>query len=550
MPGELTKGDKMGRRGWALAGAACVLLLLVQAGRTEAVYLDSLKSLELVGKLQTRASLRLEESEGFTYPMVEAGDLVQHRNMLLLEFNHDLKYLMNDLPLLTPFRALDLKVKYHIVGRFLYEGVFDYGPEAFRDIQDLDREAIRDFKQSVELWEFYFDLSRGPLFFRVGRQNLSWGETDIFRLLDNINPLDNTFGGISEDVDDRRIPLWMLRGSYNLGTLGPLSSITLESFWVPGAMEATVAPMALTGTPYAPPAPRLPMEQRVIGPEREMENSRWGVRLMSLVGSNLNLSLAHYKSYLDMPTLRQGVKAGLPVLLSPSDAWTEMLFEDVQVTGASMNYWEPHTNIVFRAEAAWFWDEPVFIPELNLKLSDEEIPLPPWLVDVLSELMGIDLESIGFDALPLNPTGGVVPKTDILRYMFGFDKQMWIRFLNKTNTIMLSMQYFGQWIPDYDERMSQLIFDYPKPLEFIPFEETEHTFTFLMNSLYLKGRLQPQLAMAYDVRGAFLLQPSLNFIMEPLRFMLQYSGVQGEMTNFGAFRDRDQISLTVSYLLN
>ena len=98
--------------------------------------------------------------------------------------------------------------------------------------------------------------------------------------------------------------------------------------------------------------------------------------------------------------------------------------------------------------------------------------------------------------------------------------------------------------------MSQLIFDYPKPLEFIPFEETEHTFTFLMNSLYLKGRLQPQLAMAYDVRGAFLLQPSLNFIMEPLRFMLQYSGVQGEMTNFGAFRDRDQISLTVSYLLN
>ena len=130
--------------------------------------------------------------------------------------------------------------------------------------------------------EFYFDLSRGPLFFRLGRQNLSWGETDIFRLLDNINPLDNTFGGISEELDDRRIPLWMLRGSYNLGTLGPLSSITLESFWVPGSLETQVAPMAPTGTPYAPPAPILPMEQRIIGPEREMASSRWGVRLMSL----------------------------------------------------------------------------------------------------------------------------------------------------------------------------------------------------------------------------------------------------------------------------
>jgi len=244
------------------------------------------------------------------------------------------------------------------------------------------------------------------------------------------------------------------------------------------------------------------------------------------------------------------VKPGLRVLLSPSDAWTEMLFHDVQVTGASMNYWEPRTNFIFRAEAAWFWDEPVFIPDMNLKLSDEEIPLPPWLVDVLSQVMGIDLASIGFDALPLNPTGGVVPKTDILRYMVGFDRQTWIRFLNPTNTFMISMQYFGQWIPDYDERMSQLIFDYPAPLEFVPFKETEHTFTFLMNSLYLKGRLQPQLVVAGDVRGAVLFQPSINFIKEPLRFMLQYSGVQGEMTNFGAFRDRDQISLTVSYLLN
>ena len=85
------------------------------------------------------------------------------------------------------------------------------------------------------------------------RQNLSWGETDIFRLLDVINPLDNTYGGIFEDLDDRRIPMWMLRGSYNFGYVGPASSLTLEGFWVPGNWDVRVAPIAPTGTPYAMP---------------------------------------------------------------------------------------------------------------------------------------------------------------------------------------------------------------------------------------------------------------------------------------------------------
>ncbi len=96
-------------------------------------------------------------------------------------------------------------------------------------------------------------LPGGPAFIRIGRQNLAWGETDIFRLLDQINPLDNTFGGPFEDLDDRRIPLWMLRGSYNLGSVGPVASLTMEGFWVPGSMDAKVGPWAPWGTPYEVP---------------------------------------------------------------------------------------------------------------------------------------------------------------------------------------------------------------------------------------------------------------------------------------------------------
>ena len=46
-----------------------------------------------------------------------------------------------------------------------------------------------------------------------------------------------------------------------------------------------------------------------------------------------------------------------------------------------------------------------------------------------------------------------------------------------------------------------------------------------------------------------LVLPSATYIHEPFRFTLQYSAIAGNYTNFGLFRDRDQISFVLSYLL-
>jgi len=45
--------------------------------------------------------------------------------------------------------------------------------------------------------ECYLDLVKGPVFLRLGRQNLAWGETDLFRLLDGINPWTTPLAGPS-----------------------------------------------------------------------------------------------------------------------------------------------------------------------------------------------------------------------------------------------------------------------------------------------------------------------------------------------------------------
>ncbi len=541
----------MARQRWVRTGFCLALILfgLQESGR--AAFVDEEGTLEVIGKAQTRVSIRLQDSEGFTQPIdIKMGDLVQWRNLALIEINHDLMYLTRELDILYPLRALKIRAKYHLVGRFLYEAVYNVGPRPFRDVRDRDKENIDKFKQSYDLWEFYVDLSRGPWFFRIGKQNLAWGETDVFRLLDMINPLDNTFGGPFEDLDDRRIPLWMLRGSYTIGTIGPISSTMIEGFWVPGTWDARVSPIAPAGTAYSAPFPDVGMALKIVHPAKQMSNSRWGVRLMGLLGGSFNFTLAHYKTFSDTLGVRVGVTPGLPVLLSTNDAWQEIVFKDVQITGASFNYCEPRTDIIFRGEFAWFWDEPALIPDDNLKLSDTTIPLPPAIVDLLSDLMGQDLAMLGFDSLPVNPTGGTIPKKDILRFMIGLDKYMWIRSLNKRTTFFLSLQYFGQWVPDYDERMRQPFALYPKPLDFAAIREIEGTFTFLANTNYLNGRITPQMVVAYDIRGAWLVMPSVLLLREPFRFMIQYSAIAGQFTGFGGFRDRDQLTFILTYLFN
>lgn len=502
-----------------------VVFLFLPFRVAEALFLDPEdKTLEVIARLQSRSSFRLQDAEGYTQPIgVRAGDLVQWRNLAMIEMNHDLSRLAGEVDVLHPLKNLEIKAKVHLVGRFLYEGVFDVGPQPFRAVGDEDAENIEKFKEQYDLWECYVDLSRGPLFFRVGRQNLAWGETDVFRLLDGINPLDNTFGGVFEDLDDRRIPLWMLRGSCNFGRVGPVSAVTLEGFCVPGIWDARVAPIAPNRTPYAAPQPESPIPTVVCTPGRDMSNSRWGVRLMGVLLDNFTVSLGHYRSYPDIPALRLGVGE------NPIDAWTEIRFPGVQVTGGSLSFWEQHTDVVLRAEAAWFWDEPVFIPAVNMPVVPLPIPLP---------------------GLPGLPANGKIPAKDVLKWSIGLDRNVWVRPLNAKRTFMVSFQYFGSWVQDYDERMRIPLALYPDAMNFAGAKEMDGMFTLLVNTDYYGGDIVPQMVAAYDARGVWMFQPSVTCIFEPFRFMVQYSGIVGNLAGFGAFRDRDQISFSLSWLLN
>jgi hypothetical protein len=521
-------------RRWSFLGACCFLVAFVFGDAAQAFHLDRDRLCSISGEFQTRGSWRTQDSEGFTGPSVAAGNLVQHRTLFYLEVRHDLRKVN---------WPANFNVKYHLRARFLYEGVYDYGPDNFQDIpNDNYVREIDEFQWDASLWEAYVDISRGPLFFRLGRQNLSWGETDLIRLLDNINPLDDTFGGIFEDFDDRRIPLIMARSSYNFGKIGPVQSFTLEGFWVPGWWDNNMAPLAPPGTPYALPIPpaaggSVPgifnIYERLDNPGEKSSSSRWGFRVQGVIGNNLTVALAHYRSFLDQPVGRfvvdqQGFLFPRPGLAN--DVAIELGFKRIKITGASMNYYERHLNMVIRSEFAYLEDVPVLIPAINT-------PDPTLVL---------------FPRPALQFSNGRIPKKDQVRFSLSLDKDVWVRALNPVAQFNFTLQYTGQYTKDHDDRMVQgPIPNYPDPLDFdanVKRCEQQLVLLIMNQGGWMNGKLFPEFVTVYDFRGVYMFQPSVLYRFDPFQVKVTYSAIEGNFLFFGFFEDRDQVTLNFSWL--
>src|SRR5262249_27464573 len=149
-----------------------------------------------------------------------------------------------------------------------------------RDIRDI-------YGLRYRVNEAYVNISKGPLFVRIGRQAISWGESDTIGLLDANNPFDTTIQpGLYADLDESRIPLWTVRATYQLfTTLGPFSSGFLDSYWVPGMIDTSVSPLQVSsGSPYSSPPPAGGgQEVFQVLPDQKMGNSRYGVRFQNVV---------------------------------------------------------------------------------------------------------------------------------------------------------------------------------------------------------------------------------------------------------------------------
>ncbi len=76
---------------------------------------------------------------------------------------------------------------------------------------------VFDYWQDI-LGEAHVTYAKDNLFLRFGKQVVVWGEADGFRLMDQINPIDQRRGIANVNFENVVIPVWLLRAEYRQPT--------------------------------------------------------------------------------------------------------------------------------------------------------------------------------------------------------------------------------------------------------------------------------------------------------------------------------------------
>lgn len=541
---------------------------------------------EIAGSLTDSKQPRPANTE--TFPASDAGALRQNRMFAEVDFEHSLDRLIQQgFGPLSLLRALPFKtngVKYHLTFRGEGDGVYDWGPSEYSTADQYttgsfmtDAELIdnpitgktvdvlaarrRLRKHSVHrerLFQAYVEGNAGDFFVRFGRQNLSWGEADGFRLLDNINPLDYSFGGFLVPLDERRIPLDMLRAQYFIGSLGPIDDAFLEGY---AAIDNKVSfvPGPIPGSPWNPPnldKPSSVIRVEQHAPARTIENTRGGGRLV-FNAAGATFSLAHYYTMLDTPRLTTRVDPGFPFKGVEEGylAETRLTAKRVQISGGTATFVIPYdwaTAIglsgepVVRMEAAYFRGEPRYRQE----------NLDPFIFHQ-----------------PKNggKTFGGGDTGNSFNMVFGIDHNQLIRFINPSQSVLISTQFFYKHLFDAaPEKLTEReiytgeVLPVPNrlaaviggaPIEPILVRNPTDQFlqTLIVTTSYRSGQITPTYILFYDWGGAMLHQWGLTFAYDPFRVGVSYNFLQAQTLKGGSglslLHDRDNVEFRVEYVI-
>src|SRR5215468_10583408 len=341
------------------------------------------------------------------------------------------------------------------------------------NLDSLGQDALDTLRFENQLREAYSDIKfRGiPLTVRAGRQQIVWGETDNFRMLDRANSLSLDWH-LQQEIpapafgwDELRRTFWMMKFLYDLGDVWKFSQNFLEWYWNPGDWRPAKQGYLPRpwGLPFYNPltnpvdggfisGPCETSNVRITrGPNKNLhkcttlmngtrlfeqadysrnplDNSQVGIRYHGIAPFGLEFAFVYfYQRWAGDDGTNFAPLQGLPKNDKNNALASQLeqkgIFPAQYITpyvhsfGMSANYSdEAYTQTVFRAETILDFGIPIF--------------------DVAKETV------IDRPALP-----GVTNK-NMWKGMIAFDRPTWIRTLNKKTTIFLTGQFFFHYMID------------------------------------------------------------------------------------------------------
>ena len=352
--------------------------------------------------------------------------------------------------------------------------------------------------------------------FRIGRQQVVWGRTDLFRVLDIINPVDYSRNNIYDELEDIRIPQWIFTAEYRNGPTGFMDDFNVQFVWnfdkfrpdnlgqagTPNEIldagsffrgmanlwdnGGTVSNFALGGVVTTDFGPHQIGIRDVHLPGWSLSNTQVGMKVEGVWGDfGWSLNGMHFRSQL--PSLHAGSVETVNPFLGSLDAVTtrdhliafDIEFPRVNLLGGSIDYYSQLIDTVFRIEFAWTEGEE-FANTLRRELYSE---------------------------------------SDVIRYVLGIDKNIFIRPLNQTKAFLFSFQLFGQHLLDHEDELTPLTdttnaVGTPYLRAGMPDWEYDWIATLLIKGWWMNDQLSPQIVTAHDFRArATVIAPSIEWLI-------------------------------------
>ncbi len=454
-------------RGRIALGLTVFLTMACWRGESSAyTLLDG--NFELKGFVRNITAVRTEDPDpGLGGEQFKKGDVELSRSFLQLEGTY----------------TVSPGLKVYTRWRGAYDASFDLDSG-----HQFSQAVIDDQKKENEIRELYVDVRQGPLFVRLGKQQIVWGESDGLRLADIVNPLDFRWHYFLEDWQDIRQGLPAVRAIY-----GVTPKTDLELVWVPVSFKP--AKFGGVGTYWEFPGAGVGGLPEKNYPE-SVRNGSVGGKIKTTLGSAFDVSLYDYYHRNEMPTAEL------------SSTGLEFAHPYVNSIGGTFNTYADAVKTVFRGEAVYNMDEPLNDFTKSNLLTKK---------DTLAFMLGVDRPTY----LPINSESSFVSFQVFYKKVFGADPA----------TIM-----FGD-SQDPGKTSDQTMIT--------GFISTPYTY------LIPNATLTPSLFVFYDVIGAGWARPMVNLKYgDNLSVSVAYNHFWGHADGrgfFDPFSDRSEAYLDIKY---
>jgi hypothetical protein len=398
-------------------------------------------------------------------------------------------------------------------------GCRDFGGYGDKDLSELEfpefNERLDFIREAFVRKTFELPDSKA-LFLKLGRQQVVWGRTDLFRVLDVINPVDYSRNNIYDELQDIRIPMWILQAEYRMGPSQSMQDRNLQvvwnfdkfrphnlgqcgtpnvildgacffraaaNLWDNGGTVGNFAPIP-PGTPGAWAATDFGPHQvgirNVHLPEWSLKNTQLGIKYEGVTAGGLSFSVNALTYRSQLPSLR----AFNSKVVNP-------------FTGGSGNTTPPAAGVPLSHLIAF----DMYFPRVNLVGGSMD-----FQIEAAKAAVRIEAALTHGEEFPNTLKPRLYSKNKVFRSVIGIDRPTFLPLVSDTRAALVSAQLFYQHIFDHELEYRAI-----GPVG-MPDWKDNFIATLLIRQPLLNDRLNPQLILARDFRAhAWAAAPSVDW---------------------------------------